>query len=521
MTHIAVIGGGPAGSSVSALLAKRGYDVELFEAEQFPRAHIGESLLPVTLEALDLTGAGPKVREAGFTVKGGATMAWGTNRELWTWYFKETNTKQPHSFQVNRDEFDHILLQHAIDSGVKVHQGHRVEQVNFDGDDIASLVVGDRQVSSDFFIDASGQKSILANQLKTKEWDPGFQNLAIFRYYQGGSHLEGEASGNILVESCEQGWFWKIPLKNQISSVGLVADREHARQRIGETSVQQYFEESLAQTDYAQAFLKGSQPINDCSATRDWSYQSNQFVGPNYCLIGDAACFIDPLFSTGVHLAIYSAILAASYIRTHFESPSVGQLAGEQFESSYRHQYEHFRELAQLFYSSNRSVDSYFWQARQLTGESEYEPREAFIRAVSGQVSHGYERSTLAHGTLPPSFKAAVEQQESERDQRSQWWEEVCTGKTPLKFADNVTPTQGVALGDLIFEESCVLKRPGVEDLPVSVFVAHSISQLTPTTTLKSVSDYLIFIGYSEEFVEANLNSAWRLLYLDGILEAA
>ena len=519
MPKVAVIGGGPAGSTVATLLAQRGIDVTLFEAELFPRDHIGESLLPATLEALQLTGALAKIREAGFTQKGGATMAWGTNTDLWSWYFKETNQKHTHAYQVNREEFDAILLKHAAESGVQVRQETKVDRVLFEDQSACGLAVNGEEFRADYIVDASGQATLIGNQTASKEWDTDFQNLSIYRYYQGGSHLEGEASGNILVESCPHGWFWKIPLKNHVSSVGLVTDSENARERMKSGSLESLFQESIGQTQYISSFLSGATPIGECVVTRDWSYRMKHFVGERHCLIGDAACFIDPLFSTGVHLAIYSAVMAAALIRTVFEKPDLAAMASRTFEKSYRFQYEHFRELARLFYGSNRSVDSYFWQARQITGETHYLPREAFIRAVSGQVQHGYERSTLAHGNLPGSFAKAVSDHEKERKHRERIWQHQCTLTTRFQLSEGVEIKQSVTLGDLIYDVCDVVQRPELEDLPISPFIAQTLRYLAPDCDMQTVERRLKAESQFEDDISKVIRSAWHLLFVDGVLQ--
>ena len=519
MDGIAVIGGGPAGSTIATLLAQRGFDVQLYEATRFPRPHIGESLLPATIEALELSGAAEKVRSAGFTVKNGATMAWGANRELWTWYFRETNKAQPHAYQVNRDEFDQLLLEHARDSGVQVHEDTGVQRVRFDGDEAIGVDVKGETRPVSYVIDATGQRSLIANQQDTKTWDEDFRNLAVYRYYRGGSHMPDDASGNILVESVNDGWLWKIPLKDHVSSVGVVADRDTATGAIRQHTLEGWFDGVIASSDYTSSFLTDAQPIGPCSATRDWSYETERFTGPRHCLIGDAACFIDPLFSTGVHLAIYSATIGAALVATTLKNPNLALLAAEAFERQYRQQYGHFRELARLFYGSNRSVDSYFWQTRQITGEDEYSPRAAFVRAVSGQANTGYERTTLFHSVLPDSFTSALDDVESSRRHRKADLQQL-SESTVLVVSDNVKIEEVALFNGDIFERGQVIRRKGLDDIPVSTFVADVVSsiQLNSRTVLATAST-LSQRGWSIEVTRASLQPTLELLYIEGIIE--
>lgn len=519
MDDIVVVGGGPAGSTIAALLAQRGFNVLLFEAERFPRPHIGESLLPATIEALTLSGVADKVRDAGFTIKQGATMAWGANQELWTWYFRETNTKQPHAYQVNRDEFDQILLDHARESGAEVHEGVAVDRVCFnEGCAIGVEVKGEFQ-SASFVVDATGQRSLLANQEQQKTWDDDFQNLAVYGYFHGGTHLADDAAGNILVESIPVGWLWKIPLKNNVSSVGVVADREDALKGIRGSSVDRWFREVISTSTYVNAHLQGSQPLGELTATRDWSYQAARFAGPRHCLIGDAACFIDPLFSTGVHLAVFSATLAAAYVTTVFRTPALASQAADAFDRQYRQHYQHFRELARLFYGSNRSIDSYFWQTRQITGEAQYTPREAFVRAVSGQASRGYERTTLSHGVLPPNFTAALQSLEEDRQARTSLTQTFTESMTFIA-AEDVSIEDTALFNGEAFELGQVVRRPNLEDLPISAFVVDVVTAIqTSASSVTEIAGYLSQRGWENEVVAQSLGQTIQLLFVEGILE--
>lgn len=521
MDGIAVVGGGPAGSTIATLLAQRGFAVNLYESARFPRPHIGESLLPATIEALELSGAAEKVRSAGFTIKNGATMAWGANHKLWTWNFRETNKAQPHSYQVNRDEFDEFLLEHARESGVHVHEDTRVQCVHFEGDDAIGVELDGDIRAAAYVIDATGQQSLLANQQDAKSWDKDFRNLAVYRYYRGGNHMPGDASGNILVESVSDGWLWKIPLKKHVSSVGVVADRDSAMKSIRATTLEAWFEDVISSSEYTSAFLTDADPISACTATRDWSYQANSFAGPRHCLIGDAACFIDPLFSTGVHLAVYSATIGAALVATTLKNPDLAPLAADAFERQYRQQYSHFRELARLFYGSNRSVDSYFWQVRQITGEAEYSPRAAFVRAVSGQANAGYERTTLSHGVLPDSFTHAVHDVEHKRQQRQDAFRQI--SESTVFSVSKAVSIENVALfsGDA-FEPGLVVRRKGLDDVPISSFVADviNVTQSDSRTAAELTSD-LTLRGWSNEVINASLKPTLELLCVDSIIQVS
>ena len=214
---IVVIGGGPAGSAAATMLARKGWQVTVLEREQFPRDHVGESLLPASIPVLEELGALPAVESAGFLPKHGATMVWGSGDAPWSWYFKETSKRYPHSYQVWRPQFDQILLDNAKAQGVTVLEGHKATEVIFDGDEAVGVEFTDTQgqpggAQCRFVVDASGQSTLLARYLKSKKWDPFFRNLAIYAYFTNVKLLPEPDQNNIFIESYRYGWLWSIPL---------------------------------------------------------------------------------------------------------------------------------------------------------------------------------------------------------------------------------------------------------------------------------------------------------------------
>src|SRR5215213_9200990 len=244
---VVVIGGGPGGSTTATMLARKGWHVLLMERERFPREHIGESLLPASMPILEELGVLDTVRREGFVPKWGATMVWGREPEPWSWYFRETNDRYPHAFQVWRPRFDQILLENARRAGVDVREGCTVHDVLFeDGRARGVRYVGEdgeHVLPARMVVDASGQGALIGRRLALRRWDPAFQNLAVFGYFAGARRLAPPDDGNIFIESYADGWFWNIPLHTGLMSVGAVVDRHQGQQGIRRGGAHQYLME--------------------------------------------------------------------------------------------------------------------------------------------------------------------------------------------------------------------------------------------------------------------------------------
>ena len=514
---VVVVGGGPAGSTVATLLARAGFKVRLFERERFPRSHVGESLLPATLAVLDGIGVLPAIRAAGFKKKMGATMCWGRDTEPWTWYFQETNKRFPYAFQVWRPRFDQILLDHSRACGVDVHEGTGVKRALFHGDRATGVELdsGER-IRASMIVDASGQSALIARQRSLKEWDAEFRNLAVYGYYRGCDHLEAPDDGNIFIESYANGWLWKIPLAGGVSSIGAVVDHDFGATSIRGRGLEAFLNEQIAAAPRCAALVGDTTIESPPKAVRDWSYSATSMTGPGWVLVGDAACFVDPLFSTGVHLAVTAAHIGAACVVSALSDPGLADEASASFERLYRTQYEHFRELARLFYAGNRSVDSYFWETRRITGE-QHPPREAFVRAVSGQAAAGYERSVLSRADLPRDFASAL------GDARPAVSTADLAHVRP-RLAAGLSLVAAAVLGDGRFERGQVIRGANRVDLPVSPLIGHLIRQVAAhrgkATVSRMARDIAAQNGVPTERVQPPLLEATRLLLRDGVLLA-
>ncbi len=535
-TSVLVIGGGPAGSTAAAMLARQGVEVTLLERERFPRDHVGESLLPASMPVLEELGVLCAVQEAGFVPKFGATMSWGRDRTPWSWYFGETNAKYPHSYQVWRPLFDQILLENSRSLGVDVREGHRVVEVIWDGKRAAGVRFRTEDghtgsVRVDFVVDASGQAGLLSRSLDLRRWDTFFQNLAVYGYFIGGRRLPGPDDGNIFIESYEHGWLWTIPLNNGWNSVGVVADSETGQRLIAKHDLKGFFDSQIVQAPYTAGLLTGADLASGPFIVKDWSYVCDPLTGDGYVLAGDAACFVDPLFSSGVHLALMSGVLAAAYVKSALTDPSIAEEAGQAYQELYLREYSHFREMARLFYSSNLTSDSYFWEARRIldTGDA-FSPRQAFIQAVAGQPPRGYERAVLEHGQAPESFASSVQQVEADRVQRrNRWKDAISTVQRQQQLLAAVPRLAGGAsiqrkpvlgAGEFVWGYTLTTTSQP-EGTPCSNLVAQLVSRIDGVATVGQLMarlGSLVEVDRIED-LQRSVLATLQILYVDGTVD--
>ncbi len=531
MSRVIVIGGGPGGSTAATMLARHGHAVLVLEREQFPRPHIGESLLPASLPILEALGVGDAMEHAGFLKKWGATMVWGAGSKPWSWYFRETNQRHPHSYQVWRPLFDQLLLDNSRRHGVEVRERHRVTEVLFEAGRVAGVRFSrddgtTATETADFVVDASGQAAIIGRALGLRRWDPFFRNMAVYGYFRGARQLPSPDETNILVESYGNGWFWTIPLHNGLTSVGAVVDRHAAADRVRGPTLDRFLIEELARTKETAGLLSGATLSEGPYAIKDWSYISDTVVGDGFILVGDAACFVDPLFSSGVHLALSAGILAAAYVATALKDPALGVAAAPVYQELYYSHYNRFHEMAKLFYSSNRTVDSYFWEARRILGDGggSYSPRQDFIRAVAGQPPQGYERAVLAQGDLPVELAGGIKQAEDDmarrRDRLNEGADRLATSVPRL--AGDAAIVHKPVLGDNEFVWGDVLVSAGrPEGVACSRLVVDLLRSVDGTRSVASIIERVAerYPADANDQISQNLVFAVQTLFVDGAIE--
>lgn len=400
---LVVIGGGPGGSAISTFVAKAGFKVLLLERERFPRYQIGESLIPATAHGIaDLLGIREELKSQGYPVKYGACFRWGKQIEPWCFDFGTLpilgSVDAGYAYQVERSKFDLLLLQNARRHGVDAREGHAVTDYVIEGDRITGVTYVDdngqaHTVKARFVAAASGNSSKFSSWVGDRVVSRFFQNVALFAYYENGYRMPPPRSGQFLGAAFREGWFWYIPLNDKLTSVGAVVDKRYADRMTDPAAAMQGFIDAcpIIKDWLSKATRVTEGEYGQFRTRKDYSYTTTRFWKGGAVLVGDAACFVDPLFSTGVHLATYSGLLAARSINTLLRGDSDidEATAFEEFESRYRLEYERIYNFLIAFYDMEQDQESYFWAARRVNNTEE-RANNAFISLVSGVSSQEF-----------------------------------------------------------------------------------------------------------------------------------
>jgi flavin-dependent dehydrogenase len=358
MAEVLIIGGGPAGSVVGSYLSKAGISNLIIDKAVHPRPHVGESLVTSTTRAFHDIGFLDTMEREGFVHKYGAAWHPTSARGEFAIRFAEfpqRDIRQPYTYHVDRSKFDLLLLKHAQSLGSDVIQGVGVTEVLFDDNDFArgariSVDGRDMELEAKFVVDASGRNTLLGGQRGLRETDPIFRQFAVHGWFENVDRGTTESADfiHIYFIPVERGWVWQIPISETVTSVGVVAEREvfkQSRQRVPE-----YFRDHIQMSPDLASAMATAKQVTEYRTEADYSYSMSRFVGNGWLLLGDAARFVDPIFSSGVSIACESAKFASQSIAAALESGDVSEQQLLGYESLVKRGVSVWYEFIRLYY---------------------------------------------------------------------------------------------------------------------------------------------------------------------------
>jgi flavin-dependent dehydrogenase len=393
---VIILGGGPGGSTLASSLAKRGRRALVLEREKFPRFHIGESLLPCSRAVFTELGLDDELDQR-FLRKYGARFLCSSTKRTNTYRFADAfDPTFEYAYQVPRAEFDKLLLDHAKALGAEVREEWEATEVLFEG----SRAVGVRARSvrepskveefhAPVIADATGRDTLLASRTRRKAHIARLDKTAFFSHFRGAFRQQGLEEGNIQIVIFEHGWFWFIPFRGDLTSVGAVLSSEWVKQKEKGESLDAFFMRTVALSSWANEFLTGAKQERSVGALADFSYRIDQLAGDGWLFVGDAGGFLDPLFSTGAHLAIQGGFIAAETIDEALKRGDVSRAAFRDYEAAVRYAVDLFLGVVQGFYAG---------QFREtLFEENQRKPMRRIITSIlSGDVFHQKKRPQWA-----------------------------------------------------------------------------------------------------------------------------
>ena len=354
-----IIGSGPAGSTVASLLAQRGHDVVLLDREEFPRHHVGESLIPAVNSILDRLGVVEWLQASSFLQKYSVQFVGASGQTSAPFYFEDFDSLGlGYTWQVVRGTFDRMLVDRARELGAEILSGTQAMAVDFHAGGTSTVWVkssGDdptmrKPIKARVIVDASGQSGFLSSRLKLRSVDPRLKNGTIWTWYENAHRDQGRDEGATIIFNSQdhKSWFWYIPLPDNVVSVGCTGETDWL---FGDgLTAEQIFERELSRCPAIAMRLADARPVEAFRTTRDFSYSSSAVSGHGWVLVGDAYSFIDPVYSSGVFLALASGELAAE---SNHEGLLPDDTSAEQlgnWKGSYDIGVENFRQLVYAFY---------------------------------------------------------------------------------------------------------------------------------------------------------------------------
>lgn len=385
---VVVIGGGPAGATLSALLSQRGRRVLVLERERFPRYHIGESLIPGFMRAMEELDLVERLEQRGFEKKNGGTLHWGAQKIPWNFSFIEGGPYS-YSYHVRRADLDSLILDRSRELGTTIIEEATVKDtIEEDG-----RTVGVRysvrgldtveEARGKLIVDASGQARVIGRKFTTVNWHEDMRNVAIWTYFDNTERLPGDEASNILIEGLPGGWFWGIPIDTKTMSVGYVTATSAAAE--SNESLEDLFRRQVANSVQLKDLLKDARQSTGFRSARDWSYECDTFYGNGWVLVGDAAAFVDPLFSTGVALATLAGSALSKIVNAILDHPQIEKAALDRYATAYRQFFDEIRTFVGKFYDRTKVKEFYWEQAQTIVDPTrKNDPRKDFVQLVSG-----------------------------------------------------------------------------------------------------------------------------------------
>ncbi|MEX1257209.1 MAG: NAD(P)/FAD-dependent oxidoreductase [Gemmatimonadota bacterium] len=357
MTDVIIIGGGPAGAFIGSYLSMAGIDNLIIDKQMHPRAHVGESMVTATTRVFKEIGFLETMEREKFPRKYGASWHPTTTKGEYAIWFKEfpqPGIDQDYTYHVDRSRFDLLLLRHASELGSRVLQGAQVKGVQFEDGFASGVTVSiegeEVTLPAKIVVDASGRSTVLGSQLRLKKNDPIFDQFALHAWYEDVSRGSGPTADfiHIYFLPVERGWAWQIPITDTVTSMGVVTEKSVFKKSRGRS--EEHFEEMVASNPDLQEAMAVARRINDLKAEGDYSYSMSSFAGNGWLLVGDAARFVDPIFSSGVSVAAYSAKFASEAIAAALEKGDLSASAFLEYETKLRAGVEVWYEFIRLYY---------------------------------------------------------------------------------------------------------------------------------------------------------------------------